>query len=1071
MTTGWRRKDYEGPNVFISEFHYLDSSGSAVQQLEIVMPTMYSESSLSVVTYSFYNFGGQVYDSLSLSAPDGESRRVSSNTVPGNPAWRVVTYNLSPMLPAYGPGEGVGGIALVASCADGTRTVLDFIAFGLATSEDISYVAVEGLAAGSAATLIGRTEDSSTATDASIKREGSGTTGSYAGWTWTSGQPSSWGAVDSGSMPLSEPPNEGLCGGPAPPASPLPPSPEPAGIEYPSPSPIPSPEPPPPACTACPSVFISEFHYLDDSEGATQRLEIVFPTTFDYTSLTVVTYSYTFDTVGGFVWDSLDLSSLAAGARPFTVSTLNAFWKAITITVTPMLPNHKPDEGMGAIALAARCHGTVSSWDVVDFVAYGISGRDLYLRAQEGLAEGPNVFISEFHYADNSTNEGRVEVIMPTMFNASSLVMIPYAFYASGSTSWGHFNLGVAYSLNNRVTSSVLRNNPSWRVMTVYAETNPYNIALIPGYGEGRYGGIALLILCPDGTYTVVDFVAYGPYIGPEPAPSLTPTDDFAAGPNVFISEFHYLDEGASTQLIELVLPVSFDETTLVVVSYTFSSDEIRTWNYLYMSAAGSYGYNVTTFPLASNPTWRVLTIKPPEGTSFLPTFGPGEGLGGLALIQLCAGDSGMVVLDFIAFGVVDVIRSLTPLSGFGAGSTATYIGVYESKATSINTSIQRSGSGITAIGTWTWTGGQPSTWGAVDSGSMPLSGMPDEGLCVAGWMVPPPPQPPSPAPPPPPTPAATCTPCPNVFISEFHYMDVSGWGAVQQIEVVMPSAFDVSSLRIVTYGFYPTMTVSWVNISLATAAAAGRSVISSVLGWNPAWRAVAVTMNPNMPVTQYMETGLGGIALVQYCPDGSYSVLELIAYGPYNAASASPPSLLVTAGLAIGRYATAINAYEDTSTPTNTSIQRSGPNVFISEFHYVDGAASQQRLEIILPAMLSESVLALASYVFTPSGAVSLGQLYLRNATAKGFIVTSNLVNGNVAWRVLTISAPNTTLLPGFTPQLGYGGLALAVLCAEDSPVVLEFIAYGTYTGDSIVSSLMATDGLASGDLGVHGV
>mgnify|MGYP001811145821 CR=1 FL=1 len=210
-------------------------------------------SKLNIYTYVFDVSGGSLASPTPINVaapPAGVTVTEGAATENG---WRPILIQLptsgSPMLPVPSDSQKAG-IALVWHCQYSTA-VVDFVAYGNGTG--VGTTPSDGPASGTPATDTGLVEDDSTDPDDSISREGSGNTPGDSGFSWEQepGTPNSPGDTVFPTFP-----GGGVCGV-LPPPSPAPPSPE--------------------ACSPCPHVMISEFHYEDSAATTQQWVELMVP--------------------------------------------------------------------------------------------------------------------------------------------------------------------------------------------------------------------------------------------------------------------------------------------------------------------------------------------------------------------------------------------------------------------------------------------------------------------------------------------------------------------------------------------------------------------------------------------------------------------------------------------------------------------------------------------------------------------------------------------------------------------------------------------------------------------------
>ncbi len=136
--------------MFISEFHYISSvkSDSQLGWVEILVPAMFDLNSLAVVTYTFDKDKGGKADGAPVMLGSLSGFTYDTVLPAPNSEWRVVVLTVPTLRDK--PEHDLDGIALVVFCADGTRSVTDFVCYSGKGNEDKvpNTMAVDGLAQG-----------------------------------------------------------------------------------------------------------------------------------------------------------------------------------------------------------------------------------------------------------------------------------------------------------------------------------------------------------------------------------------------------------------------------------------------------------------------------------------------------------------------------------------------------------------------------------------------------------------------------------------------------------------------------------------------------------------------------------------------------------------------------------------------------------------------------------------------------------------------------------------------------------------------------------------------------------
>ncbi len=328
----------------------------------------------------------------------------------------------------------------------------------------------------------------------------------------------------------------------------------------------------------------------------------------------------------------------------------------------------------------------------------------------------------------------------------------------------------------------------------------------------------------------------------------------------VFISEIHYDNVGSDTgEALEVFGPTCTNLSGWTVELYNGSATQLNVYNTISLSG-------------------------------FIPDLGGGFGAiaveqagiqngdpDGLALI-----DGGGTVRQFLSYE-----GSFTAGSGTAAGLTSTDIGIAETSATAVGTSLQLSGTGDT-YGDFTWVTGADNFDGL---GQMTPDGVGGD--------------------------PSSCS-VPDIRFNELHY-DNAGSDANEAIEVIAPAGTDLTGWSIVLYNG-------------RTGASYNTVVLTGIVADQGGGNGVVSTS-----ISGIQNGSPDGLALV----DGTGSVVEFLSYEGSFAAADGP---------AIGLGSTDIGASEISSTLADQSLQRDDTGVWAGPFCNSFGDLNESSPDTLCP-------------------------------------------------------------------------------------------------------------------------
>ena len=313
----------------------------------------------------------------------------------------------------------------------------------------------------------------------------------------------------------------------------------------------------------------------------------------------------------------------------------------------------------------------------------------------------PDVFLSEFHYDNTGSDVGEfVEVAGPAGSDLSGWTVVLYN--GNGGASYNTIALsgilpdqsgGLGYAsfsatgLQNGSPDGLALVEPGGDVKEFLSYEGSFTATNGPAAGQTSTDvGVDEPGTTPIGqSLQLVDGVWTGPIAETPGAPPVL------APPNVWINEFHYDNEGTDTgEFVEVAGEAGSDLTGWSLVFYN-----------------GSNGAPYATEPLSGT------LADQTDGYGFLVVNRPANGIQNGAPDGIALVDGNGTVVEFLSYE-----GTITAIGGPADGQTSTDVGVAETGATPVGSSLQRTGAGFTAAD-FAWTGPIPETPGAANSGQI----------------------------------------------------------------------------------------------------------------------------------------------------------------------------------------------------------------------------------------------------------------------------------------------------------------------------------------------------------------